>query len=200
MVPKKKYNVRTLYFDDFQDSAYYEKQAGVYRRKKYRLRIYNHSDSTIKFECKSKISSYILKETTLLKRREADCLVAGEYSFLEKSDDHLLREFYLETRCKLLRPVVIVEYEREAYIHPIGKVRITFDSCLSVGMDTSAFFEENTYMTTALEQKNIVLEVKYNEVLPEYIRGIFPDTIRPRLAIGKFVICRNQQMTRRGIH
>lgn len=97
-----------------------------------------------------------------------------------------------------MHPVVIVEYEREAYVHPIGKVRITFDSCLRVGMDTRLFFDKDAYMTNAINQKNIVLEVKYNEVFPEYIRGLFPDTIRPRLAIGKFVICRSQQMNRRG--
>ncbi len=198
MAPRKAYNVRTLYFDDFQDSAFYQKQAGIYKRKKYRLRIYNNSDSVIKFERKSKISSYILKETTLIKRKEADKIVAGEFGFLANTDNRLLREFYLDSRCELMRPVVIVEYEREAYVHPIGKVRITFDSCLRVGMDTRLFFDKDAYMTNVMNQKNIVLEVKYNEVFPEYIRGLFPDTIRPRLAIGKFVICRSQQMNRRG--
>ncbi len=198
MEPRKAYNVRTLYFDDFQDSAFYQKQAGIYKRKKYRLRIYNNSDSVIKFERKSKISSYILKETTLIKRKEADKIVAGEFGFLANTDNRLLREFYLDSRCELMHPVVIVEYEREAYVHPIGKVRITFDSCLRVGMDTRLFFDKDAYMTNAMNQKNIVLEVKYNEVFPEYIRGLFPDTIRPRLAIGKFVICRSQQMNRRG--
>ena len=35
------YNVRSLYFDDAFDSAYFDKVDGVAARDKYRLRIYN---------------------------------------------------------------------------------------------------------------------------------------------------------------
>jgi hypothetical protein len=38
------YTVRSLYFDDFKGSALNEKEAGIMRRKKYRIRIYNHND------------------------------------------------------------------------------------------------------------------------------------------------------------
>lgn len=199
MKPKSSYNVRTLYFDDFEDSTFHQKQAGVYNRKKYRLRIYNHSDTVIKFERKSKIGVYILKETARLTRREADRLLVGDYGFLAKSDHRLLREFYCESRCRLLHPVVIVEYEREAFVHPIGNVRITFDSCLRTGHEVKSFFESTSFMGV-IEQACMVLEVKYNEVLPEFIRGLFPDTIRPRLAIGKFVMCRNQEMRQKGMN
>jgi len=199
MKPKNSYNVRTLYFDDVNNSAFYEKQAGIYQRKKYRLRIYNHNDTVIKFERKSKISSHILKEIALLKRWEADRIVSEDYNFLAHTDNRLLKEFYVETRCKLMHPVVIVEYDREAYVEPIGNVRITFDSNLRTGFDLKSFFDEYTPIISSLDQTNTILEIKYNEVLPEYIRGLFPDTIRPRLAIGKFVICRNQQVQQRGM-
>ena len=199
MKPKSSYNVRTLYFDDLEDSNFHQKQAGVYNRKKYRLRIYNHSDAVIKFERKRKIGAYVLKETARLTRWEADRLLVGDYGFLAKSDHRLLREFYCELRCRLLHPVVIVEYEREAFVHPIGNVRITFDSCLRTGHNVESFFE-GTSMAGVLNQQGVILEVKYNEVLPEYIRGLFPDTIRPRLAIGKFVICRSQELSQKGMH
>ena len=38
---KGDYHIRSLYFDDYEDSALYEKQSGILRRKKYRIRIYN---------------------------------------------------------------------------------------------------------------------------------------------------------------
>ena len=41
------YNVRSLYFDDAFDTAYYDKMDGVMTRDKYRLRIYDHSDEVI---------------------------------------------------------------------------------------------------------------------------------------------------------
>jgi len=192
------YNVRSLYFDDCQNSALYQKEAGIFRRKKYRVRIYNHSDSYIKFEKKAKIGQYMLKENIRITRNEADRLIARNYDFLTETKNELLRDFYVETRCNLMRPVSLVEYEREAYIHPVGTVRVTFDTGLRTALGCYGLFKENACMMTARAQQGIILEVKYNEVLPKFIRGLFPDTIKPKLAIGKFVICRNQQMNQRG--
>ena len=52
------YMIRSLYFDDMYQSAYEEKQSGVYARKKYRIRIYNCLDNVIHLECKYKPVSY----------------------------------------------------------------------------------------------------------------------------------------------
>jgi hypothetical protein len=193
------YNVRSLYFDDLYGTALNDKEAGVYRRKKYRIRIYNNSDEFIKFERKTKIGAYMLKESARITRYEADRLIAKDFSFLVNTENHLLRDFFLETRCNLMRPVVIVEYEREAYIHPIGTVRVTFDTQLRTSFGYKEFFDQRFTGIPALEQQSIILEVKYNEVLPNYIRGLFPNTIKPQLAIGKFVICRNQQLCQTGL-
>lgn len=47
------YHIRSLYFDDINNKALYEKLAGVRDRVKYRIRIYNVTDDTIHFEKKS---------------------------------------------------------------------------------------------------------------------------------------------------
>jgi hypothetical protein len=193
------YNVRSLYFDDYYDTSLNDKEAGIYRRKKYRIRIYNRSDDFIKFERKTKIGAYMLKESTRITREQADRLIGCNFDFLDKTENHLLKDFYLEARCNLMRPVVIVEYQREAYIHKVGTVRITFDTQLRTSLGCTQFFNKTYCSMSALEQKDIILEVKYNEVLPGYICGLFPNTIRPQLAIGKFVICRNQQLLQTGI-
>ena len=52
------YMIRSLYFDDYWNSAMEEKDAGVLMRKKYRIRIYNCSDKSIKLERKKKFGSY----------------------------------------------------------------------------------------------------------------------------------------------
>ena len=44
------YHIRSLYFDDVHNSALYEKQAGILSREKFRIRIYNLSDSVIKLK------------------------------------------------------------------------------------------------------------------------------------------------------
>jgi hypothetical protein len=194
MQGQSSYNVRSLYFDDIYDSCLGDKESGIYKRKKYRIRIYNQSDEFIKFERKNRVGYFMLKESTRITREEADRLINCAFEFLAESDNHLLREFYVETRCNLMRPVVVVEYDREAYIHQVGTVRITFDSGLRTSSGVNGFFSRDCCNMKALQQQDNILEVKYNEVLPGYISGLFPNTIRPQMAIGKFVICRNQQL------
>ena len=77
-----KYTIRSLYFDDYWDSSYEEKMMGVDNRKKWRIRIYDFRDSSIKLERKKKWNSYIYKESAEITREEFDRLMAGDYAFL----------------------------------------------------------------------------------------------------------------------
>ncbi len=192
------YTIRNLYFDDIQNTAYREKQAGAPTRKKYRIRIYNHSDSLVKFERKTKINQYILKESTWISRRETEKIIAGDIGFLANSKNQLLREFYRESRCRLMRPTVIVEYDREAYVYPVGNVRITFDTGLRTGLGPTSFFDRDCCTISIVKCPQIILEIKYSKVLPQFICGLFPDAIQPQKAIGKYVLCRTQQKCQAG--
>ena len=189
------YHIRSLYFDDFRNTALFENQAGVARRKKYRIRIYNHSDHFIKFERKTKLNQYILKDWVRITREDANKIIAGDINFLTDSESALLRDFYLDYRRNLLRPVVMVDYLREAYVHPVGNVRITFDKGLHTGLGPVVFFDHKCPTAVILEEHEMILEVKFDDVLPSHIRGLFPNTIRPRSAIGKFMICRESAFT-----
>ena len=190
-----RYHVRSLYFDDFRNSAFWDKQAGTYSREKYRIRIYNRSDAVIKFERKTKIQRFIFKETVRLTRDEADRIIAGDIGFLADSKHKLLRDFYRKSRCNIMRPAAVVEYDRAAYVHPVGNVRITFDTGLRMGLASISFFDCNVCTMSIVNESDVILEVKYDDVLPLFICSLFPDTIRPQSAIGKFVICREQHMT-----
>ena len=88
------YFIRSLYFDDYWNTAYEEKDAGVLLRKKYRIRIYNCSDRSIKLERKKKFGSYIYKEAAPLTHAEFDAILAGDYDFLLHSPRRLCQEFY----------------------------------------------------------------------------------------------------------
>ena len=192
------YNIRTLYFDDVNESALRDKVSGVSKRKKYRMRIYNHSDLTIKFERKSKVQQYVFKESIRINRSEANKLISGGYNFLINSKAQLLRDFYLEIRNNLMRPVAIVEYDREAYVHPVGNVRITFDTNLRTDIGTTCFFDKDLCTMRVIDQPAILMEIKYNEFLPQYICGLFPETIHPQATFGKFSVCRTQQKSLSG--
>lgn len=188
--PDGRYHVRSLYFDDFRNSAFFDKMAGVPTRKKYRMRIYDLCDDFIKFERKSKFNTYVFKESAVLNREEADRIIKGDVSFLAESESQLLRCFYLECRRNLLRPVVLVDYLREAYVHPVGDTRITFDIGLRTGLGPVSLFNHDTSTVGIREEPGVILEVKFCSVLPEVVRGLFTGGIRPRSAIGKFALCR----------
>lgn len=110
------YTIRSLYFDDYCNSAYEEKDAGILMRKKYRVRIYNGSDKVIKLERKKKYGSWIYKEDAPLTRGEFEQILAGDYDFLLRSPHQLCREFYIECICNMMRPRTIVDYEREPWV------------------------------------------------------------------------------------
>jgi len=188
--PDGRYHIRSLYFDDFRNSAFFDKMAGVLTRKKYRMRIYNLCDDFIKFERKGKFNEYVCKESAVLTREEADRIISGDVTFLAKSDSKLLRSYYLECRNNLLRPVVLVDYLREAYVHPVGDVRVTFDIGLQTSLGPVSFFDTKSSTVSVNEEPGVILEVKFNDVLPEIVRGLFFEKIRPRSAIGKFTMCR----------
>lgn len=57
------YTIRSLYFDDYCNSAYEEKDAGILMRKKYRVRIYNGSDKVIKLERKRSTAAGSIRRT-----------------------------------------------------------------------------------------------------------------------------------------
>jgi hypothetical protein len=194
--PDGSYHVRSLYFDDFRDTALFEKQAGIANRKKYRIRIYDYSDSFIKLERKIKLEQCILKESVTLTKKEADRIITGDFSFLTNSKNHLLKRFYLDLRRNLLRPVIFVDYNREAYVHPVGNTRITFDTNLHTSLGTASFFDPDAPTIGNIDESMIILEIKFNDLLGKHIQGLFQSTIKPRSSIGKFVICRTQQICR----
>ena len=182
------YLIRSLYFDDYFNSAYIEKEAGLYARKKYRIRIYNYSDSVISFERKTKYGQYIYKQSSRLTREECDMITGGEYRFLEKSSDPFRQELYVELQSRLLRPRVMVDYEREPFICEAGDVRITLDKHVR-GSGFYDLFDPELPVTDVVPADRVILEVKFTQFLPSLIRTLLPPKSAENSAISKFVLC-----------
>ena len=182
------YLIRSLYFDDYFNSAYIEKEAGIYARKKYRIRIYNYSDSVISFERKMKHDQYIYKQSAKITREECDRIIAGDYAFLEKSSNPFKQELYVELQSRLLRPRVMVDYEREPFIYRAGDVRITFDKHVR-GSGFHDLFDPNLPVTDVVPRDKVVLEVKFTQFLPNVIRKVLPPKSAENSAISKFILC-----------
>lgn len=186
------YAIRSLYFDTIFNDAYYDKINGTKDRDKYRIRIYNFSDKTIKMECKTKVGSLISKRSVTIPRELADQLIIGDPTGLNQTRSGLLHDIYKEMRTRFLRPVVIVDYIREAYLHPAEEVRITFDKQLRTGLFSTDMFDPFVPTVPAFANKEIILEVKYNAFMPTFIRDLINFHVRGAVqtAISKYTICR----------
>lgn len=187
------YVIRSLYFDDIDDSAYYEKTSGVMVRDKYRIRIYRHSDAEIFLERKRKLGDLIQKSSVQITRRLCDQLISGNPAGLYRASDPLLRDVYVQMRTRLLRPKVIVDYEREAYLHPAENVRITFDLNLRTGLSSTELFNPDIPMVCPHDGGAQILEVKYDHCLPDFIPQLFAGIRTDRSAISKYVLCRRYE-------
>ncbi len=185
------YNIRSLYFDDYSNSAVWEKLSGVKNRKKYRIRIYDYSSEFIRLERKIKNGEYVAKDSMKLSLEEYEAIVAGDYGFLLEIDHTLAKDFYLEMKNNGLKPVAVVDYYRQAYVYPIEDVRITFDLDLRSGVFDKNIFDEHLITIPMYENNMSVLEVKFNRFLPEFVRGVLNNVQSPvRSAISKYTICR----------
>ena len=183
------YMIRSLYFDDYWNTAYEEKDAGVLLRKKYRIRVYNCSDQSIKLERKKKFGSWIYKEDAPLTRAEFEQILAGDYGFLLHSPHNLCREFYYECVSRVLRPRVIVDYDREPWIMDEGTVRITFDMDVRAAVGSFDIFDPDLPSMSVLEMGKLVMEVKFTEFLPQIVRTILPPKAQELTAVSKYVLC-----------
>ena len=192
---KGEYFIRSLYFDTVFDNALYDKINGVKDRDKYRMRIYNCSDREIFMECKTKVGALISKRSVQISRDLADQLITGDPTGLEFTASGLLREIFREMKLNLLHPVVIVDYDREAFLHPAEEVRITFDKNLRSGLRSTDIFNPHLATVPVLEHEEMILEVKYNRILPPYIAEVLsfacPEAVQT--AISKYTLCRKYE-------
>ena len=190
---RNEYHIRSLYFDTINYDALEEKIAGVGNRKKYRIRIYNFSDRVIKLECKSKYGDLISKQSVTIPRELAEQLIAGDPEGLQRMRHPLFHDVYREMKTRLLRPAVIVDYVREAYIHTAEEVRVTFDKQLRTGLFSSDMFNRDLPTYPVFDDPVEILEVKYDEFLPSYLQSVLSGITAQRSAISKYTWCRRYE-------
>ena len=73
------YSIRSVYFDDMRDRSYFENDAGVDRKTKYRIRIYNASDARILLERKEGFRGKKHKDSDMLTKEQTLQLLRGQY-------------------------------------------------------------------------------------------------------------------------
>lgn len=185
------YRITSLYFDDLTDSCLQDTLDGVNRRNKYRIRIYNDSLDLIKLEVKSKKDNRILKRSKRISRIQMECLMRGECIEDEASMEDPATLFNLAIRMQGLRPKVIVTYERKAYVYEPGNVRITFDRNVRASARVEDFGQQNISYDF-LREYDKVLEVKYDELIPDFLLQLLEVGNMQQSAYSKYQLCREE--------
>jgi hypothetical protein len=189
------YRIRSLYFDDYSSRGIFDKLAGTDFRHKFRVRIYNDSDRVIHLEKKSKQNSLANKQSCRLSREQVDALLAGDPECLladahdQPRDQILLGQFYAEIRCRLLAPRLLVDYERLPLVWPDGNVRITFDRHLATGYYRQDLWDPDAGLQPVLEPGTLIMELKYDHFLPDFIGSLLATTGAYPLSLSKYAQC-----------
>ena len=184
------YHIRSLYFDNVYDKALRERLNGQECREKFRIRYYNLDDSYIVLEKKSKFNQLCGKQSTRLTRAEVEALPQGDIDWLMKKDAALCHELYAKMRGQMLKPKVIVDYTRRAFVYEPGNTRITLDDNIRTGLSCLDFFNKELNTVPADITHPIILEVKYDAFLPDNIRRAIRLQDRRTTNFSKYVACR----------
>ena len=184
------YCIRSLYFDDYDNRCLKENENGTDPREKFRIRIYNGSAEKISLECKRKERGKTHKTSCPLTQEQTRQLMAGKVLPDIGSQPPLLRKLTLQMMTRRLRPVVIVEYRRIPYVYKNGNVRITLDTNILSSSEVETFLDPRISGRPVLPVGQQLLEVKYDEYLPDFIyRSLMLPNLR-QTAFSKYYICR----------
>jgi len=188
--PDGSYLIRSLYFDTPENKALMEKIDGVDNREKIRIRLYNHDDSLIKLEKKMKVNGLTAKLSVNISKEQCKDILDGNIKWMKDTDNPVLIEIYHKMMHQHLRPRTIVDYTRNAYVYSPGNVRVTIDKSIRTGLMSNDLFSRELPTVETLPKHLAVLEVKYDEFLPEVIGDILQIGDRQKLSVSKYALCR----------
>lgn len=201
------YQVRSLYFDTLEDACYFETEDGVDVRDKYRIRIYNGNTERISLEKKSKKSGMTLKSACRIDEVLCRRMMAGQGMFLTDAqmegnflkeasakegieENRRRKELLRSMRERCMRPAVIVEYLRYPFVEPNGNVRVTFDLQITSSGDFNAFLDRRIGGRPILPNGGGILEVKWDALVPEYLKQGLQMNSLQRISFSKYCLCR----------
>lgn len=184
------YVIRSLYFDDMNDSNLLDNLSGTDPRSKYRIRYYNNDTGRISLEKKSKYRSGCLKESAILTLAECQAFMSGRIPYAQQDDPPIKKRLLCEMRNLGMAPKVIVTYVREPYIFPAGNVRITFDGSITSSNDIGDFLTGRYAQYPVLPGGQTVLEVKWDELMPRHIKDTLLVNNLQWTAFSKYAMCR----------
>ncbi len=170
--PRGRYFVRSLYFDTADFQAYQEKMTGEANRIKLRLRSYaaNESEGTmVKAELKTRRGVLVSKHAQSVSALEAHRFLKSRH-WSEKAGP-ILKEFERLVWLKAQSPLLLVDYDREAWVPNDGSgVRVTFDHRIRFAR-SQQLFPAHAFFVTAFPQV-VVMEIKFQGNQPNWLERL----------------------------
>lgn len=179
------YQIRSLYFDNATDKALLEKISGVSEREKFRIRCYDFNYDFIRLEKKVKRGGLGYKVSVPLTYEETEKIIHGDIDWMAESKEGLIVELYFKMKNQGLRPKSIIDYTREPFICPAGNVRVTLDYDIRTGILEKNMLSSDV-VTIPSSPGTVILEVKYDNFLPDMIRDIIQMQNRGESAFSKY--------------
>lgn len=193
------YTVWSLYFDTRNLDFYHEKLAGIRERIKVRVRAYDAItlENPVFLELKKKSDSTITKRRSAVRYRDLTAALregdVERYLFPIKSlrdAPAASREFMHQIYRRGLAPVVIVAYEREAYVSRHEPwLRITLDKNLRSFVADGLSFDAVAGRPVRAIGQDVILEVKTDFGIPLWLRLMLSRFDVNREALSKYGMC-----------
>lgn len=183
------YKIRSLYFDTPNDKALREKLDGVITREKYRIRLYNNDPSIIYLERKFKYTGLGYKNRASLTPEQTRMIIDGDVEWMSRSPNEVILGFYTRICNEMLKAKVIVDYIREPFVFAPGNVRVALDYEIRTGMHCIDFLDPDC-VTIPIQDSPCILEVKWDNYLPDVIRDAIQLESRRCAAFSKYAASR----------
>lgn len=193
--PDRKYFVRSLYFDDPFNTAFYEKIDGMLSRKKFRLRTYSQTptDQTpIFLEQKGRHNNLVVKVRTPL-GKVANCDIANQTEHISSlimrhaEKGFVLDRFQYDYFKKSIRPIALIDYSRRPYISRLdAEFRLTFDDNLFATPASTLWSDQESGRKLCVPGYTI-MEVKFRYHMPAWFHAVVQSFNLVRVSISKIV-------------
>jgi len=185
------YKVNSLYFDNDSFGCFWDKESGIADRKKLRFRFYGGTllpTSPVFLEIKRKKDALIIKDR--IKLEASDCCnknldIKLNQLFKNNEDNQFLNELIWFKKRNLMKPKLYISYDRSALVSKVDKkFRITFDYNIKTRL--SKDFNYNFNYLKDVYPDCVVLELKYNNILPLWFHAIIQKYQLQRFAFSKY--------------
>jgi hypothetical protein len=186
------YNIRSLYFDDYDNSCYMDNVNGADNREKYRIRIYNGNPDRISLEIKQKLRGKTCKQSCLITRSQCEQLMQGKIPSDIRLEQKVLHKLAYQMAVRLMKPVIIVEYDRVPYVYRLrdANVRVTFDKHITSAGRVDTFLDKKINGRGVLPAGNALMEVKFDSFLPDEIYSLLQLEGLTASTFSKYYLCR----------